>query len=66
MAHQKRVGRKVKGRNCEAFPNGGVIAMDKALTQRLIKKGDYKKVRWNQPAAKHRSDPDGRNSTKPR
>ena len=45
--NQHRVGKKAKGRNCEAFPDGGVMALDKACTKALQKKGNYKRVRWN-------------------
>jgi hypothetical protein len=42
MATPRRSGKKAKGRNCEGLPNGGVMAMDQALTNALRKKGNYK------------------------
>jgi hypothetical protein len=50
MVHQHRAGRRPKGRQCEAFPTGGAMSIDRALTQRLIKTGEYKKYRWNRPS----------------
>jgi hypothetical protein len=49
MAHQSKSGRRVKGRNCELFPKGGAMSIDKALTEKLKKNGDYGKRRWNAP-----------------
>jgi hypothetical protein len=42
MPHQKRSGRKPKGRSCEALPNGGVLALGKATTEALKRKGNYR------------------------
>jgi hypothetical protein len=49
MAHQSKSGRRVQGRNCELFPKGGAMSVDKALTEKLKKNGDYGKRRWNKP-----------------
>jgi len=46
VVHQRRSGRRPKGTKCEAFPSGGAMSIDGALTDHLRKKGEYGKFGW--------------------